>query len=70
VRDLLLAKSPGVLHRDVYASAALLGGLVMVLALKAKAPRAVAMLAGGGTCFLLRMVSVAWHWNLPRVLHL
>ena len=37
VRDLLLAKSPGVLHRDVYASAALLGGLVMVLALKAKA---------------------------------
>jgi uncharacterized membrane protein YeiH len=41
-----------------------------VLALKAKAPRVVAMSVGGGACFLLRMVSVAFHWNLPRVLHL
>ena len=70
VRDLLLAKVPGVLHKDVYASAALLGGSVMVLALKAKAPRAVAMLGGFGACFLLRMVSVMQHWNLPRLLHL
>ncbi|MFL6429712.1 MAG: trimeric intracellular cation channel family protein [Acidobacteriaceae bacterium] len=70
LRDLLLARVPAVLHRDVYASAALAGGLVMVLALKLKAPRAVAMLAGGAACFLLRMVSVAMHWNLPRMLHL
>ncbi|HEX6495262.1 MAG TPA: trimeric intracellular cation channel family protein [Acidobacteriaceae bacterium] len=70
IRDLLLARVPGVLHRDVYASAALAGSVVMVLALKAKAPRAVAMLAGGAACFLLRMVSVAMHWNLPRILHL
>ena len=70
MRDLLLAKVPGVLHKDVYASAALLGGAVMVLALKAKAPRAVAMLGGFGACFLLRMVSVLRHWNLPRLLHL
>jgi uncharacterized membrane protein YeiH len=32
-------------------------------------PRAVAMLAGGSACFLLRMVAVARHWNLPRLLH-
>jgi uncharacterized membrane protein YeiH len=70
VRDLLLARVPGVLHKDVYASAALAGGLVMVLALRAKAPRAVAMLAGGAVCFGLRMVSVAMQWNLPRILHL
>ena len=69
IRDLLLARIPGVLHRDVYASAALAGGLVMVLLLKIRAPRAVAMVAGGSACFLLRMVSVAQHWNLPRVLH-
>jgi uncharacterized membrane protein YeiH len=69
IRDLLLAQVPSVLRKDVYASAALVGGIVMVLALKAKLPRAVAMLAGGGACFLLRMVSVARHWNLPRLLH-
>jgi uncharacterized membrane protein YeiH len=69
IRDVLLAKVPGVLHKDVYASAALAGGIVMVLLLKVKLPRAVAMPAGGSACFLLRMVSVAQHWNLPRLLH-
>jgi uncharacterized membrane protein YeiH len=69
LRDLLLAHVPAVLRRDVYASAALVGGMVMVLAVKAKAPRAVAMLAGGSACFALRMVSLAHNWNLPRLLH-
>jgi uncharacterized membrane protein YeiH len=69
VRDLLLAQVPSVLRKDVYASAALAGGVVMVLLLKAKAPRAIAMVAGGSACFLLRMVGVARHWNLPRLLH-
>jgi uncharacterized membrane protein YeiH len=69
VRDLLLAQVPSVLRKDVYASAALAGGVVMVLLLKVKAPRAVAMVAGGCSCFLLRMIAVARHWNLPRLLH-
>jgi uncharacterized membrane protein YeiH len=69
VRDLLLAQVPSVLRKDVYASAALAGGVVMVLLLKAKAPRAIAMLAGGSACFLLRMIGVARHWNLPQLLH-
>jgi uncharacterized membrane protein YeiH len=69
VRDVLLAHVPGVLRKDVYASAALAGAVVMVLLLKVKLPRAVAMPVGGCVCFLLRMVSVAQHWNLPRLLH-
>jgi uncharacterized membrane protein YeiH len=69
VRDLLLAEVPSVLRKDVYASAALAGGVVMVVLLKAKLPRAIAMLSGGSVCFLLRMVAVARHWNLPRLLH-
>ena len=69
VRDLLLAQVPSVLRKDVYASAALAGGVVMVVLLKVKVPRAVAMTAGGGACFLLRMVAVAQNWNLPRLLH-
>jgi uncharacterized membrane protein YeiH len=65
----LLAQVPSVLRKDVYASAALAGGVVMVLLLKAKAPRAIAMVGGGSACFLLRMVAVARHWNLPQLLH-
>jgi uncharacterized membrane protein YeiH len=69
IRDLLLAEVPSVLRKDVYASAALAGGVVMVVLLKVKVPRAAAMLAGGCSCFLLRMIGVAQHWNLPRLLH-
>jgi uncharacterized membrane protein YeiH len=69
IRDLLLAEVPSVLRKDVYASGALAGGIVMVLLLKVKLPRAVAMMGGGVACFVLRMVAVAHHWNLPRLLH-
>ncbi len=68
VRDVLLARVPGVLNSDVYASAALAGAIVMVLLLKVKLPRGVAMSLGGAACFTLRMVAVSLHWNLPRVM--
>ena len=47
----------------------LAGGIVMILLLKVKLPRAVAMIGGGTACFVLRMVAVARHWNLPHLLH-
>jgi uncharacterized membrane protein YeiH len=68
VRDVLLAKVPAVLNSDVYATAAMAGALVMVLALAIKTPRSIAMSVGGAVCFLLRMLAVWQHWNLPKVL--
>jgi uncharacterized membrane protein YeiH len=68
VRDVLLARVPGVLNSDVYASAALAGSIVMLASLKMKLPRGVAMSFGGVACFTLRMVAVTLHWNLPRVM--
>jgi len=65
VRDLLLAQVPTVLRADVYATAALTGAAVVVLGLKLKLPRTPVAIAGGLFCFLLRMVSVWLHWNLP-----
>jgi uncharacterized membrane protein YeiH len=68
VRDVLLAQVPGVLHSDVYAAAALAGAVVVVIGLKMKMARGVAMSLGAGACFLLRMVAAWQHWNLPRVM--
>jgi uncharacterized membrane protein YeiH len=68
IRDVLLTKVPGVLRTDVYAAAALAGALVVVIGLKAKIPRGVVMTAGAAVCFTLRMVAVARHWNLPKVM--
>lgn len=67
VRDVLLAQVPIVLRADVYATAALAGAAVMILGLRLRYPRALMMSAGAAVCFLLRMVSVWRHWNLPRV---
>ncbi len=67
VRDLLLAQVPTVLRADVYATAALAGAAVVVIGLKLKLPRTPTAVAGGLVCFLLRMVSVWLHWNLPKV---
>src|SRR5271169_3085900 len=64
VRDVLLAQVPGVLHSDVYAAAALAGAIVVVVGLKAKMQRGLAMTLGAAVCFLLRMVAAWQHWNL------
>jgi len=67
LRDLFLARTPKVLEADVYATAALAGAVVMILAGKLKFSPVVAALSGGVVCFLLRVISVWEHWNLPKV---
>jgi uncharacterized membrane protein YeiH len=67
VRDILLATVPSVLYSDVYATAALAGSVVMVVCRRLGLPSAVAAILGGVVCFLLRVVSVWRHWNLPHV---
>jgi uncharacterized membrane protein YeiH len=68
IRDVLMTQVPGILNTDIYASAALAGATVMVIGLALKVPRTIAMTAGGVCCFVLRMVAVTKHWNLPKVL--
>jgi uncharacterized membrane protein YeiH len=68
VRDVLLNRIPGILESDIYAVAALTGAAVMILGLKVKLPRGMAMSVGGVCCFVLRMVAVGRGWNLPKVM--
>ncbi len=67
IRDLFLARVPRVLQADVYATAALIGSACMVVGLKLKLSPVQAATVGGAICFLLRVVSVWMHWNLPHV---
>lgn len=67
LRDLLLARVPGVLRVDIYAVAALLGSAVMITGIRKGLPRTPMMVLGGILCFLLRIISVWRHWHLPRI---
>jgi uncharacterized membrane protein YeiH len=66
IRDVLLVQVPTVLRADVYATAALAGATVVVVGIRLKLPRVPVAIAGGIICFLLRVVSVWRHWNLPH----
>lgn len=68
IRDVLLNQVPTVLRFEVYASAALLGSICMIVLTKARVPSTWAATTGGVVCFTLRVVSLLNHWNLPRAL--
>jgi uncharacterized membrane protein YeiH len=66
IRDVLLNQVPNVLRFEVYATAALEGSICMIIAKRLRLPSNLAAGIGGVTCFLLRVVSLWQHWNLPR----
>ena len=67
IRDIFLAQVPNVLRADIYATAALAGSACMIAACKLRLSPALSAMIGGVVCFLLRVMSVWHHWNLPRV---
>jgi uncharacterized membrane protein YeiH len=67
VRDMFLAQVPSILRSDIYATAALTGAIVLVLARKVGTSPTVAAFLGGMVCFVLRVVALWRHWNLPKV---
>ena len=67
IRDIFLAQVPRVLQSDIYATAALAGAVVLIVARKSGASPVPAALAGGACCFVLRVVAAALHWNLPKI---
>jgi uncharacterized membrane protein YeiH len=69
VRDILLARVPMVLVADIYASAAFAGGVVLVVGRRFGLSPMAAALLSGAACFVLRVASVAYGWQLPKVAH-
>ncbi|MGH7910919.1 MAG: trimeric intracellular cation channel family protein [Candidatus Dormibacteraceae bacterium] len=65
VRDLLLNRVPQILHGQIYATAALFGAAVMVLARRLQVPPVAAAGLGAAACFALRLASVWRGWSLP-----
>jgi uncharacterized membrane protein YeiH len=68
IRDVLLNQVPTVLRFEVYATAALVGSVCLIAARKLRFSSKTAAALGAVTCFLLRVISLWKHWNLPRAL--
>ncbi len=64
-RDVLVAQIPCVLRHELYAVAALLGALVVVVGHAFALPAAPLAVAGAALCFALRWLAIRRDWRLP-----
>jgi uncharacterized membrane protein YeiH len=67
VRDLLLGHVPFVLTTSVYASTAAAGSLALYLAVRLRVPPTAAMAIGFVVCATLRILAIAFDWQLPHL---
>ncbi|HEY8089858.1 MAG TPA: trimeric intracellular cation channel family protein [Polyangiaceae bacterium] len=65
VRDVLTARTPTVLLADIYAVAALAGGLVVVAGERLGVPSIASAVVGAALCMGLRLVALHRGWRLP-----
>lgn len=65
VRDLLVARTPLVLERGLYALPALVGAVVVVAGHELNWPPVPTALAAAGVCFAIRWLALRKNWHLP-----
>ncbi|MDD1001937.1 MULTISPECIES: trimeric intracellular cation channel family protein [Pseudomonas] len=68
IRDIVLARIPVVLQADLYASSAFVGAAVLVIGRRLGVSPVAAALLAGAACLLLRLLSVHFGWQLPKVI--
>lgn len=68
LRDLLLREIPFVLKKRIYALAAICGALAYYLLWLTALPDTLALFAGVGTTFVLRLLATFFKWDLPKAL--
>ncbi|HTN09068.1 trimeric intracellular cation channel family protein [Agriterribacter sp.] len=65
LRDVLLNRIPVIFRKEIYASAALMGAIVVVVGSYFKWPDGAISLTAIALCFSLRFLALRYHWNLP-----
>ena len=69
LRDVLTSEVPAVLRSEVYASAALAGAAVVVIARLLHLPTPAGAILGAALCFALRFLAIRRGWQLPVAGH-
>jgi uncharacterized membrane protein YeiH len=68
LRDIVLARVPLVLQADLYASSAFVGAAVLIIGRRCGVPPVACALLAGAACLALRLLSVSYGWQLPKVM--
>jgi uncharacterized membrane protein YeiH len=65
IRDILLNRIPVILTKEIYASAAMIGAMIVVVGEYLRYPKEIVAIVAIVCCFCLRFLSLHFHWNLP-----
>lgn len=65
-RDVLANQMPLILRKEIYASACVAGGALLVILEQSGAGRLVAALLAAGTVITVRLLAIRYGWGLPR----
>lgn len=68
IRDILSNEVPLIFHKEIYASASLLGGVVFLLLQNAELSENLDFILVGSLVLIIRILSVKFHWQLPKIL--
>jgi uncharacterized membrane protein YeiH len=66
VRDILANQVPLILRREIYASACVAGGVLLVVLLQIGAGRPIAALFAASTVIVVRLLAIHYNWALPK----
>jgi uncharacterized membrane protein YeiH len=66
IRDVLANQVPLILRREIYASACLAGGVLLVLLEQAEVARPAAALLAALTVIIIRLLAIHYNWSLPK----
>jgi len=66
VRDILSNQVPLILRREVYASACMVGGALLVLLHASPIPKPLSLLLAAASVTTLRLLAIRHNWALPR----
>jgi len=66
IRDVLANQIPLILRHEIYASACIVGGTLLVLLEHAGMARPIAALLSAGLVIIVRLLAIRYDWALPR----
>lgn len=65
MRDIVCNEIPLILNKEIYATAALIGGLIYCLIAITTGQESIALIAGGAAAFIVRGCAIIFGWSLP-----
>lgn len=65
VRDITLNHIPHIFHKEIYATACIVGGLVYILLLKTSLPPRIPDIICISLVVILRLIAIKYKWQLP-----